>query len=349
MDQINKFIKAYCLPKNISKAEKLANTITKKMSQTIFANFLEENHQILHKNVITYKKVEEMRVHIANLNNEIINDQISEFLGLIYGKYTLPNPMETNYQKIVKEIDQNGYHKASFAMTQEWCDNVIEAVSNLKFIGKVDGAIQIGIDYQTNDSSTVWVKDQADVVNIKEIQELITNPDILNIAQGYLRSIPILAQTNMWYSRSNKKGDQTQQFHQDYDDIKFLKVFIYLNDVDNQNGPHTYIKGSRNNKILPKKYKPSQRFNDEWIQKHYKNDVITLPGKKGTILFVDTNGIHRGGDMISGNRALVQLQFTCSTCFFGAKIPVSQVTNITSDLKENLEKYPLIYCKIVIS
>lgn len=39
---------------------------------------------------------------------------------------------------------------------------------------------------------------------------------------------------------------QTQKWHRDPDDVRICKLFVYLNDVDENGGPFIYVKGSQN-------------------------------------------------------------------------------------------------------
>ena len=42
----------------------------------------------------------------------------------------------------------------------------------------------------------------------------------------------------------DENEQQSQVFHQDFTWIKFIKIFVYMNDVDRKNGAHRYIPGS---------------------------------------------------------------------------------------------------------
>jgi len=73
--------------------------------------------------------------------------------------------------------------------------------------------------------------------------------------------------------------------------MNFLKVFIYLTDVGEKNGPHEIIQGSHNMNLFYKR----QRFKDEDI--FSKIDIRkkkSFVGKAGTTFLANTYGIHRG-------------------------------------------------------
>jgi hypothetical protein len=96
---------------------------------------------------------------------------------------------------------------------------------------------------------------------------------------------------------------QSQRWHRDPIDKKMCKCFIYLSDVDEGAGPFIYIPGSqyggRHANIFP--YKPpfDPRGNYAPPGEVEKSDAIKeekhFIGPAGTVLFIDTIGLHRGG------------------------------------------------------
>ncbi len=107
----------------------------------------------------------------------------------------------------------------------------------------------------------------------------------------------------MWYSvpqpeEATRKA--SQRWHRDFNDKHLLKAFLYLVDVDEGTGPFEYIPGSA----------PGGRYAHEWpwrpLGESYPPDgaveeripaeaIKTFTGPKGTLLFCNTSGFHRGG------------------------------------------------------
>ena len=81
-----------------------------------------------------------------------------------------------------------------------------------------------------------------------------------------------------------------QKFHTDIDYTKHFKIFIYLDDVLDQDGPHIFIPGTHKRKKWS--HLLIKRYDDDDIYQNYKNK-IKFTGKKGTIFFEDTFGFHR--------------------------------------------------------
>lgn len=336
--------------KNKNEILDLLEKISKYIDQNIVINYIVDNHNNLHNKNI--KKLTPFTMHFYKLNNNYVNNTLSTILGLIYNKYDFNYESElfgsinpTIITNAINELNSKGYYKFDFLLDDNTCESIIKKAQKLRFISKKDKKEITGINIKNVKSSTNWVKEQAHVANISEVQNILTDPYILSIAQEYMNTIPINSQTNLWFSVANKLGDTTQEFHQDFGDVKFLKIFIYLNDVDQNNGPHTYIENSINNKHLPPNYKPSQRLTKNWVDKYYKNDVKQLTGKKGSILFVDTFGFHKGGTLLKGHRILLQLEFTCSTTFMEQKKLSKCALNMDNNIKNKMMQHNKCYVK----
>lgn len=185
------------------------------------------------------------------------------------------------------------------------------------------------------------------LVNQPDLQKLVFDQSILAVAQDYLGSQPVLDLVAMWWSApfgEVGKSAAAQMYHFDMARLKFLKFFFYLTDVDNETGPHCYVKGSH--KRLPFALQSDGRKTDEAVAKCYPaENLLEICGKKGTILAVDTRGLHKGKDLTKDKRLLFQLEF--ATSMFGA--PYVKIKNMQlSDHHKNLhQKYPFTYQQVL--
>ena len=90
---------------------------------------------------------------------------------------------------------------------------------------------------------------------------------------------------------------------------KQFKSMIYLNKVNNNNGPFQLIKNSNSffhmlkvATILKKSY-PNTRFDDGEIKKIYKNqDIKTLTAESGSLILFDPCLTHRGAPLLESKR-----------------------------------------------
>ena len=161
--------------------------------------------------------------------------------------------------------------------------------------------------------------------------QLYLSKNILSIAREYLGHSIKLRNPLAWIhpATNQKKEVRSQKWHRDQEDFKMLKVFILFSDVNDKNGPTNYVKSTKNgskfgniapnmiwaknhwskyNKILGKIYNKTR----EIIPFNYpipRKSIVKATGKKGTIYFLDTNGLHKGGFVEEGIRLMTHCNF----------------------------------------
>ena len=132
---------------------------------------------------------------------------------------------------------------------------------------------------------------------------------IKKIGEAYLdfKIKNVMTMANRVTFLSNNKGSG-MGWHKDAYRKQF-KSMLYLNDVNENNGPFQLLK--RSNKIFNlikiaiklKKTYPDTRFSENEIEKISRSeDVITLDGRRGTLVLFDPSLIHRGSPLKSSKR-----------------------------------------------
>mgnify|MGYP000852597674 FL=1 len=106
-------------------------------------------------------------------------------------------------------------------------------------------------------------------------------------------------------SFSSRESLQNSYWHRDRDGFKVMKIFIYLDDVTDECGPHEYA--SYSNNIKPLKFVPQIRYQDKNVKKYF-HDIKKFVGKKGMCFVVDTTGLHRANPP-QNNKTRSVLQF----------------------------------------
>jgi hypothetical protein len=122
----------------------------------------------------------------------------------------------------------------------------------------------------------------------------------------------------MWYSvpqPADADRKASQRWHRDFNDKHLLKAFLYLVDVDEGTGPFEYVPGSA----------PGGQYADEWpwrplgenyppdgeLEKRIPDDGIrTFTAPKGTMVFCNTSGFHRGGFATERPRVLATVTYS---------------------------------------
>ncbi len=141
------------------------------------------------------------------------------------------------------------------------------------------------------------------------------NESLLRIAEAYFGMYVKLRYYNIWHTfASNGSFRESQLWHFDREDNYILKVFLYLDDVDEGAGPFTYAPGTHKKgkfrNIKPEFFMEGgvRRTTDDQMKAVYPEDKwVRATGKKGTIIFADTRGYHKGGEARTKDR----LMFTC--------------------------------------
>lgn len=204
---------------------------------------------------------------------------------------------------------------------------------------------------ETNLKSEKYYFNDNQLANNVDIQKLIMDPTLINIARNYLECEPIFDFPAMWWSTSYLKTPSThaaQQFHFDLDRLKWLKIFILISDVTEETSPHFYIKGTHIPGNKPKSLldRGYSRISDEDIESHYKkDDIVMITGKSGTVFAGDTKCWHKGSVVKSGHRLLLEFQYSSS--LFGAECSSEyNVNNYTPEFKEFCQNNPYYSQKI---
>jgi ectoine hydroxylase-related dioxygenase (phytanoyl-CoA dioxygenase family) len=122
-----------------------------------------------------------------------------------------------------------------------------------------------------------------------------------------------LEYVDVWYTPPAGADDRrsSQRWHRDFNDRHLLKAFIYLVDVDEETGPFEYVPrsapGGELDRLWPWRplgdnYPPEDEF-----AKQLDGRSVTFTAPKGTIIFCNTSGFHRGGFATGKPRALATL------------------------------------------
>lgn len=184
-----------------------------------------------------------------------------------------------------------------------------------------------------------------------EIQEFVTDPAMALIAQKYLGQPVLMDEVAFWWTTSKLNDDENinaQLFHQDRDRLSFLKFFIYLTDVEPDTGPHVYIDGSH--KALPWALRGDGRKTDQLVRAAGLWDHVTeLCAPAGTILAVDTIGLHKGKTPLRGDRLALESEFSTSLFGMQYQLPAFVPTALT---RERISQMPWVlqrYAKCAIN
>ena len=151
------------------------------------------------------------------------------------------------------------------------------------------------------------------------------SPRMLDVASGYLRLWPKLSYADLWYSLAQPDATErvaSQLWHRDFDDKHLLKAFLYLRDVDAGAGPFEYVPesqpGGRFESVSPWRPMGNGRVPEDEVAKAVPAEQVkTFVASRGTIIFCNTSGLHRGGFATERPRILATATY-CSPASLAA-------------------------------
>jgi len=137
-----------------------------------------------------------------------------------------------------------------------------------------------------------------------------TNRRLLDVANAYLELWSKLEYVDVWYTppAGAEERRSSQRWHRDFNDRHLLKAFVYLVDVDEQTGPFEYVPRSAPGGELDRLW-PWRPLGDNYPPQDELADkvdgrAVTFTAPKGTIIFCNTSGFHRGGFSTGNPRVL---------------------------------------------
>ena len=211
-------------------------------------------------------------------------------------------------KNIIKDLNNDGFSDLGITLSETQIKKIKTYLKPLKCYENIyDSKTKINLENPNKNVQLGHYK-REDLIDIPELVGIANDSKILNIVSSYLGVKPTISNINCWWSFGNREvAKEAQFFHRDLDDVKFVKVFFYLTDVNSQSGPHMFIKRShKSNKLNQLK-----RFSDQEVfLKYDKKDILTLESSKGSCFIEDTYGIHKGQLPLTNNRLILQVQYS---------------------------------------
>lgn len=150
---------------------------------------------------------------------------------------------------------------------------------------------------------------------------MINAASVLSVIGAYLGCKPTLSSLGVRWSFPTSRARPTiQNFHRDVDDWRFLKLFVYLTDVDEGSGPHTYVRTSHRSAFATH----AQGYDlDELARRFGPENIDVITGERGTTFLADTIGVHRGGGVATRPRLILQAQYSILPVYAFSYAPVA--------------------------
>jgi hypothetical protein len=153
------------------------------------------------------------------------------------------------------------------------------------------------------------------------------DPQLLEIVAEYLDLWPTLHAIGAWLNYpTDQPAAVSQLWHRDPEDLRIIKVFIYLSEVTEQSGPFSYIPrtqpfGAATGRA--REHDHSSRLSDTQMSRIFPPSTWKVcTGSAGSMILADTVGYHRGGKPTAGVRVLATFTYTSAAPMTARKLRV---------------------------
>ena len=303
-----------------------------------------------------------LRYNFGLENSEVIAPVVARALNEAQG-FAVPPLAGGNPQELAQHaqrIAEDGYVGLGLLADEGKCADVLGYLEDKKAYYDWDHSVP-EFDINAAPPQVSVASYRRDVVmNAPHLVELANHPMVIGAAARYLGVMPTLMGVQLFWSLANRNHpEHAQLFHTDRHCYRFCKLFIYLTDVDEEAGPHVYVRGTgsmtRNIEHARRKaggdVAAMQRY-QEVLDKQRKTDaeiedlfgperVQAVTGPAGSALLGNTGCIHKGLLPKTKNRLIFQALYTMMPSF---KDPVEILP--AADLPDRIERlYPGAYTR----
>jgi hypothetical protein len=226
----------------------------------------------------------------------------------------------------VKHLQEQGFVMFDGIVTPQMVDDMRRHFTKSElFAGYIDNPRRWTIDSNDLPDSHVLAVTEQGVVSCPHLLDIANHPRILAAVEGAFGCKPTIGFITAWWSIPTADGvaRHAENFHRDFDDVSFLKLFVYLNDVEYENGPHEFVRASH----LSAKLCGTRRYTDQEVEGAFApDDFVRFTGKAGTTFLENTTGLHRGLHVRHGRRLILQIVFSMLPMAYGPPAPFRRET-----------------------
>jgi hypothetical protein len=299
-----------------------------------------------------YDERPELAHYFDEITDEVREQALEAFLPALHGRYQrLQRAQRRRFDarigagdEVLRTFQQDGLvlgalepaaRRSLRAYLEPIARTILERLETLAKIKFADGQVPL----EPGDHPRLFV----------EVEAALEEGGVLDVFSAYsgerLGLLRLAVQVNTARETRLKYGEidasgaprlKTAYFHVDSNEWPSVKALIYLSDVDVEQGPFRFVRGSHrlmgdfealvrktNDRLrqppvrflaLPPEFRQHASFGDYIDETTPRaaellaDEVVVCDGGSDLILF-DNNGVHRGGFVRSGHRFMLQCQF----------------------------------------
>lgn len=212
--------------------------------------------------------------------------RVAGFLGGLIG--ARPLPLASGSDSLLRELEIKGFARIENLLSEAEASDVVAWLLARHHTERGDYPLRT-------------------VLECPYVMRLVHDPRVVTVAESYLRCRATLSSIGIRWSFPNGAPSDVNALHRDPDDWRFVKVFVYLTDVDTDSGPHLYVLGSHRTRgrLFARPYAAEE------LDRHYPSDAFhQVIGKAGTSFIADTYGIHKGMIPSKRPRLMLMMQYS---------------------------------------
>lgn len=272
------------------------------------------------------KKVKENALKNFLVDGGKFTDKISHRLAMAYSKNSSVSSFQSSIideENALLNLQMYGYHVVPNYLTKQQCASVLDYALNMpSYPRSIDkeaasqAVVTPGKFQQPYLSARYDFSPDSNLLfGCDVLQDLISDKNLHQIAERYLGLPGLLDPVELWWfvPYSIRDTAWAENYHFDYDSLKWLKFFFNFEEISIENGPHCYIEkthqsGGIHRSLRKKGY---ARLDDHEVRSVYgekAEKVFTIPA--GSLLIEDTRGLHKGLTPQIGRRLLFSYQLS---------------------------------------
>ena len=121
-------------------------------------------------------------------------------------------------------VKKEGVVKLNRVLSERQCAEIIEYMSDKPF-RDTDGAATFTFSEQRPRDMAFGIHAQEDVIDCPHIMELVSSPEIVDLAGDYLGCVPTLSCLGVQWSFPTESPQVAQKFHRDCEDWKYIRFY----------------------------------------------------------------------------------------------------------------------------
>ena len=208
------------------------------------------------------------------------------------------NLVNINTEKSITSLNKDGI-SFGISINEETLNKIIKYLNDKKFNFNRDPKKKINFQDRHKFKDLYILNYMNPHLENNTIKEILLNEEIIKVIKSYLGVDPILEWSQIYWSMPYRDDEgkflstpnNEFGYHYDIDGFKFVKIFFYLTEVYENDGPHVFIKNTGKKTFFKAL---NRRLSDTVINEKFIGQSVTITGKKGIGFIEDTSFYHKG-------------------------------------------------------